>query len=449
MRIYLIIVLILSFLLGSCENDSVSVKNTNIIPVDNVQVIDSIKIQDTISLTSTILMKIKELPDVFLPEPVKLYLQNSKDVKFSLFNDNSAGFITNTNGVFSQVKIQYLKNYTGIEMLGFCFYKKQNGKFISSFFFVQKNGNSWSNSTQLVLNNSLLKEIEKQIGTSLTYVKQDGLYAYQTDASEHALLFDFSSDSKIFISVNSSWVPIANLTFSDGVFHILDNDISSSVPAKMLNSRELDTCSHYYTLNSALLDSNNVHIVDFSSIGLTNLDSKIAKLNNLQIIILNDNFLTNLPDKFTELSKLQILRANNNYLEKLPDNFDELTFLEEISVSNNKITDLPEGVFNIVSLKVLNIDHNLLENIDYQWKGLTNLVILNLSNNNISELPASIGDLENLISLDISNNPINNLPDEIYSLKNLAYIDVTNTEIPDDQIVELMGLNAEITVISD
>ncbi|MBN2663325.1 MAG: leucine-rich repeat domain-containing protein [Bacteroidales bacterium] len=448
---YLIFIFLATVFL-SCENDTIkpdNQSNDNNVTTDTSAKIDNFTIDQKDSLSEYIILEIvKNLPFDYLPKPIQAYIDDSEDVSMKLFDYNSAGFIIDNNKNYTQAKIQYLKIHTNMDIVGVYFFEKSNFGFKNYFYFLQKQGSNWLNITQFIISNEILSNIEENLDANLSYSNINGIYAYSSDYTEKALLFDFSNNPKIYIFEKNTWSEVSEITFFEGVFNLVKND-NPTLSTKMLNQRELDNCIHFYSLNEALKDTQNVYIANFANIGLSFLSDQIAELKRLQILILDDNYLTKIPDKLTELQKLQIIRANNNSLENLPQNIGLLSNIEEISVSFNKISFIPNSITKASNLKILNIDHNLLSDININWGKLNKLVILNISNNNISILPASIGKIDDLISLDISNNPISNLPDDFFLLKKLAYIDVTNTNIPDNQIVKLMGLNAEITVVMD
>lgn len=447
-----LIFILLTTILFSCQDASVTpgeTTNNTIINTDSSVQIDNITIDDADSLSKYIVLDIlKDLPFDYLPSPIQAYLDNSKNVTLSLLDYNSVGFTIDNNNNYTQAKAQYLKLQTGMDIIGIYYFKKTIEGFKNYFYFLQKQGNSWLNVTQFIISNTIIANIEENLDTKLSYINTNGVYSYSSEYTDKALLFDFSNNSKIYIFDKNTWSEASKITFFDGVFYLAEN-ASLTLSTKMLNQRELDNCTHFYSLNDALKDTQKVYIADFANIGLSVLSEQIAELKRLQILILDDNYLTQIPNKISNLKKLQIIRANNNSLENLPQNIGLLSNLEEISVSFNNISSIPNSITNAANLKILNIDHNLLSDININWSKLSKLVILNISNNNISQIPASIGNIESLISLDISNNPISILPEEFFSLKKLSYIDVTNTNIPDNQIVKLMGLNAEITVVMD
>jgi len=435
-------------MLFSCKNDVIHSDNqtkSDIFSTDTIQT----SYNNTDTLAKYIVLDIiKELPFDYLPKPAQLYLTGTDNVDLILLNYNSVSFSYENNNNYTQAKIQYLKDQTNKDIVGVYFFEKSCNGFINHFYFFQKNNSKWSNVTQIIVNNSIINCIEHNLNTNLSYNNVNGFFAYSSEFSDKALLFDFSNNSKIYIFDQNTWSEVNSIIYSEGVLTIKETDLPT-LHTKMLNSSQLDACKHFYNLDEALNDSQNVYIINFASIGLYSLNEKFTELKRIQVLILDDNYLVSISDKIFDLKKLQILRINNNSLEFLPDNIGYLNNLEEISVSNNKITNIPSSIVNAKNLKVLNLNNNLLSDINLNWENLENLIILNLSNNLITNLPASIGSINSLISLDISNNPISSLSNEIFNLTNLTYIDVSNTNISDDQIVELMSINAEITVIMD
>ncbi len=450
----IILIFLIFFLLLSCSNDESYKNTTSKNPVEKNNELSEnnfVEKQNGSEDLSKhkILNKISDIPQNYLPIAVKKYLNNNDSVKMELFDYNSAGFIYSKTSNFTQIKVQYLKNHTDLELLGFFYFKKDKFGYKNYFYFIQSLKGSWSNVTQLFVSKSLTDYVSDILNTDLYYQKQSGYYSYTTDYTNKAMLFDFSNESKIYIFKNDQWQSVGEIRFSEGLFIPEIEQKNDTYPAKMLNTDELDACKHYHSLKNALSDSENVYVADFSSLGIDFLSKDVAKLRRLQILILNDNSLKILPDEITELPKLQILRSNNNKLESLPPQIGYMKNLQEISVSNNNLQYIPVSFAKAQSLQILNLDNNSLNSIVIDWSNMDNLVVLNVSNNNLTKLPTTIGNLKNLISLNISNNPIESLPDQIYNLEHLEYIDVRNTNLPEEQILKLMNMSMEITVIDD
>lgn len=446
MRIKIFVFIIISSIFFSCENEIEQNNNNsdtnNIVDTNNSTVLFS----DSTSNNSSVNI-LNDFSKSAIPLPIKEYLNNNLEVEISYNNDFSSTFtLYDSNNNYTQAKIQDLKQITNQDIICFSFFEKKDDTYNNYFCFFQKHNNNWSNVTQLLVNRNIINYFSTELNIEFRYENVDGFYAYCAYQCNNAILLDFENNSFICLLENNVWKNNTKIQYSEGYIKMGGRDNNYS---NMLSANELDQCKHYYSLNEALLDTQKVYIANFASLGINYIDEKITKLKRLQVLILNDNYISEMPDFISELKKLQILRCNNNFLESLPIEIGKLDKIEEISASNNKLKEIPAELSNARNLKILNLNNNLISNIDIDWSKLNQLIIINLSNNNISIIPQSFGDIETLISLDISNNPISNLPENIYSLKNLSYIDVSNTNIPDDQIVDLMGLNADITVVMD
>lgn len=440
----LLILLIFAFI--SCD-DNTHINNE----VDTVRVVvnDNKLPENNDTLSNYIILdKIKGINTNILPFPIREYLLDNKSIKLNLFDYYTAGFQTDDNDEYFQAKAQYLKPYTGKEIICFNVFKSNSAGFTNYFYFLQKFNGEWTNISESLVSDEIIKLLKTELNTNIDYQKANNLNAYFSGKTDKALLFDFSSSSKILVFVNDNWISVGQIGFVDNKLQLIAKT-NNSGSAKMLSSNELDASKRYTNLEWALSDSSNVYILDLSSIGMTKFKNSICNLKRLQVLILEDNYLTELPEEICSMNKLQILRIGSNQIKSLPTNLGSFINIEEITASNNSISFLPISLGKATSLRVLNLDHNKLSSIIVDFSLMKNLVILNLSYNNISSLPTSIGDLENLISLDISNNPIQSLPNQIYKLKNLTYVDISKTNIPDSQIVRLMDENPDMTIIMD
>ncbi|MBN2892049.1 MAG: leucine-rich repeat domain-containing protein [Bacteroidales bacterium] len=442
--------LLFSFVFFSCHNDSDSNGSIDTVSVVIDNIIDSnnnYSSADTLS-GHIVLDMLKTIDSDFLPLPAKKYLENPSSVKADFFDQFSVGFQFNDGYEYFQAKVQYLKPYCGMDIIGFFVFKSDDSGYTNYFYFLQYYNENWTNVSQLLLTDEVINLIINELNTNIDYRSINNTYAFVSGKTDKALLLDFSANSKIFVFTNENWISVAQIGFSENKINLIKKEQNSN-GAKMLTSNELDRETRFTDFTDAILDSAAVYILDLTSIGMSRLDSTISHLKRLQVLILEDNYLTQIPGQVCKLKNLQILRINSNNLNELPEDIGLLENLEEISASNNNLTYLPLSLSKATKLKILNFDHNLLTSIIIDFSGMKNLAVLNLSDNKLKGLPTSIGKLENLISLDISNNPIESLPNQIYNLKNLHYIDLTKTNIPDSQIIRLMNINPDITIVMD
>lgn len=444
---YKYLYILLPFFLLSCDDGNVDNNQIDTLHIKQNNGQNHSQIYDTLS-NYIILDKIKEIDPTSLPFPVKKYFENPNSVKLELIDYYSANFQLQSDNEYFWAKVQYLKPYYGKEIISFFVFKKDTLGFTNYFFFLQNINGKWSNVSEIFITDEIITLLKTELNTNIEYKTISSISAYFSGKTNKALRFYFSNVSKILILIDNNWISVGQIIFKNNSF-ILISTTSNTGQAKFLSADELDLTKRYTNVNQALADSTNVYILDLASIGINALDNRICNLKRLQILILDDNYLTKFPTEICNLEKLQIIRINSNQITELPTDFGIMSNIEELSVSHNKISFLPLSLSNAKSLRILNLDHNLLTTIVIDFSNLQELIILNLSHNNLKILPTSIGYLENLISLDISNNPIKNLPNQIYQLKNLNYVDVSNTNIPDSQIVKLMDINPEMTIIMD
>ena len=441
----------LFFIFISCDSRNINNSNTDSTTINNYNNKSdnnsSNQINDSL-LNYVILDKIKEVSTNFLPIPIKKYLKEPKSVQLDLLDYYSAEFQFENNNEYFQANVQYLKPYYGKEIISFCVFKGNNSEFTNYFFFLQKFNEEWTNISELFISDEIIKLLKTELNSNIEYKTIDQISAYYSDKTDKALLFDFSNTSRILVFIKNNWISIGQIDVINNKMIILSNT-SNIGRSKLLSPSELDLTKRFTNFNQAIADSSNVYILDLASVGLTELNEDIDKLKRLQILILEDNYLSELPPEICSLDKLQVLRINSNQIKELPIDLGLAKNIEEITASYNKLSYLPISLNQAKKLRVLNLDHNLLTSIIIDFSEMQDLVILNLSSNNLSTLPTSIGNLKNLISLDISNNPIKSLPNQIYDLKNLTYVDLTKTNIPETQIIKLMDLNPEMTIVMD
>lgn len=432
----------------SCD-DSTNNQNYTDTTKTSINVDNSFHQENIDTLNNYIVLdKIKELPFDLLPYPVAEFFKNNPNSKLDLFDYFSAGFQIEEEYEFYQTKIQYLKPYCGKEILGIFAFKKDTSGYTNYFLFLEKVNNNWTNISQYILSERIIDFLITELSVNIEYKKAKKMKAYVSGKSNEALLFDFSNKSKIFVYKNNNWLSIGQIGFVNGKIDLLKRETNTN-GTKMLSSNELDLSKRFTNLSQAIEDSTNAYILDLTSLGVSVLDTNILQLKRLQILILEDNYLSILPQNIWQLNNLQVLRCNTNKLTSLPENIGQLSNLEEISATDNELTYLPLSLAEAYNLKVLNFSNNNISSIVLDFSNLTELAVLNLSDNELKTIPTSIGNLKNLISLDISNNPIVSLPNQIYQLTNLNYIDISKTNIPDSQIVKLMDINPDLTIIMD
>ncbi|XP_031626752.1 leucine-rich repeat-containing protein 58 [Contarinia nasturtii] len=184
----------------------------------------------------------------------------------------------------------------------------------------------------------------------------------------------------------------------------------------MITTLPSQTLSHF----------NNLHVLDLSSNGLTQLPANLLQICPLLTkLILKNNLLTNssLPKCFKSSIKqsgLRELNLSGNLLTHFPDAVLELNNLKYLYLGANKITSISKEIWRLQSLNVLSLGGNLIADVPDTVGNLQQLQALTLCDNLIEILPANIARLTNLKSLLLHKNRLRHLPRDIITLKNLV-----------------------------
>ena len=100
--------------------------------------------------------------------------------------------------------------------------------------------------------------------------------------------------------------------------------------------------------------------LDFSSVGIVNLNRDIWKFTFLTCIYLNNNRLTVLPKELGLLKGLTKLDVSGNQLTSIPPQLGMLTNLKEFLLFDNDIQTLPNELGTLYQLELLGLEGNPL-----------------------------------------------------------------------------------------
>ncbi len=157
---------------------------------------------------------------------------------------------------------------------------------------------------------------------------------------------------------------------------------------------------NYVSIWPKLMD---VHFIDLTSRGLTQIPSGIFQAINLQQLILTDNHLTQLPVELFQLTNLQRLSIGCNSITQVPNNITQLVNLKRLYWRNNKLTNIPSDIASLTNLQVLYLGINKLTDIPSSFSKLINLQQLDLGYNSIKTLPTCMTQLTNLQKLTLED----------------------------------------------
>lgn len=169
------------------------------------------------------------------------------------------------------------------------------------------------------------------------------------------------------------------------------------------NSIEMEV----YTSDSSDSDSHEQKTIDYSRLGLTvecleeNLSHlhKISKLTDIETVLLNHNLIATLPSHtLTRFNNLHVLDLSSNGLTQLPQDLLQICPLNKLILKNNLLTNgsLPKcfksAKYN--GLRELNLSGNLLTHFPDAVLELNNLKYLYLGANKITSISKDIWRLQ-------------------------------------------------------
>ena len=402
-----------------------------------------------------VLQIIKTIEKKLLPAIVNQYLINTDLVNAKIIDNRTIKFFTTNKGTYFQTKIHLFDTETDKQILCISSFQNLDTLFYNSFYFLERNNKTWTNISLQIIPSFAIQIIEIELQKNFTFRKispKHSIFSFKCEQSKYGISFSYNKNvcqiSKLECcdSLNKK----ISTTFLEIVLKNNKFEISKSAnsnPQGLLSDNELDNARRYTITTKALLESNNVYILDLSGQEISRLPADIRKLKKVQILILLNNNLKELPIEIGELSNLQIIRANSNRIAEIPKELGLLKFLEELSLANNNLKTLPVELYNLKNIRILNLESNKLSKINIEVNNMDKLVSLNLNNNKLTYLPKQIGGLQNLILLNISNNNIKQLPSEIQNLKNLKLLYIENTLISYQEVKRIKKLLPNTEVI--
>ena len=396
--------------------------------------------QKTISTPPQIIDFLKQIDKQYLPPIVQNYFKKHGDVSIYLIDKQTIKFYENKGSSAHFAQIKLLKTSNNKEIIFINGIEKDSLKYESYFYALLRQKNNFPNITLLIIPDQVIQIFKLELNTQIVYRRLGNFWAYISDSSSYALDFDFHGDnayvSRCFLTMGGkpemcnvimNFIWIGNKF----TFKMLFSNTQSS---NLLSEEELEQVRRYTSLDKALIDPENVYIIDLQGENLQKLPSDIGLFKHLQILILTDNNLDSLPDELGQLTNLQVLRAENNRIKYLPSSLGNLTNMTELSLANNQISWIPYEYARLINLQKLDLSNNNLQILAFDMSGLQNLYSLELAYNKFKKVPSQIFKLKKLLYLDLSYNPIKLIPREFLFMPSLQYLIITGTEIDSSQI---------------
>jgi CCR4-NOT transcription complex subunit 6 len=100
--------------------------------------------------------------------------------------------------------------------------------------------------------------------------------------------------------------------------------------------------------------------LDFSGVGISNLNPEVWRFTFLTCVYLNNNRLSVLPKELGMLKGLTKLDVSGNQLTSIPPQIGMLTNLKEFLLFDNDIQTLPNGLGTLYQLELLGLEGNPL-----------------------------------------------------------------------------------------
>lgn len=162
-----------------------------------------------------------------------------------------------------------------------------------------------------------------------------------------------------------------------------------------------------YTSDSSDSDSHEQKTLDYGRLGLTvecleeNLSHlhKISKLTDIETVLLNHNLIATLPSHtLTRFNNLHVLDLSSNGLTQLPQDLLQICPLTKLILKNNLLTNgsIPKCLKSAKhnGLRELNLSGNLLTHFPDAVLELNNLKYLYLGANKITSISKDIWRLQ-------------------------------------------------------
>lgn len=185
----------------------------------------------------------------------------------------------------------------------------------------------------------------------------------------------------------------------------------------------------YVPTEKEVQDMNEIRVVNFFGMNLTNLPDSIGRLSQLTVLRTHNNLLTDLPESIGNLYQLNELDVCENNLKYLPECIGNLSKLTDLNVSYNQLTNLPESIGNLSKLTNLSLSQNQLTNLPEHIRNLPNLSSLNIIGNQFTKLPKWLCEIKSLTDFQLGGNPITTLPLWLGDMKQMTSIGLSGLNL--------------------
>jgi hypothetical protein len=225
------------------------------------------------------------------------------------------------------------------------------------------------------------------------------------------------SDGFSQIGSEGTWYGI---TVSDDhviVIDLHDNQLSGSIPPKLVNLSNLEVLS---------LGENRLS---------GSILAELGNLGELKELYLHDNQLSgSIPQELGNLSNLEKLGLSTNQLSgSIPPGLGNLSNLDGIDLGSNQLSgSIPTELGNLGNLRNLFLYGNQLSgSIPPELGNLSNLEFIIFSNNRLSgNIPPELGNLSNLYGLCLNYNQLSgSIPLELGNLKKLVFLMLSSNQL--------------------
>mgnify|MGYP001199173103 CR=1 FL=1 len=191
-----------------------------------------------------------------------------------------------------------------------------------------------------------------------------------------------------------------------------------------------------------LQSTSNIELGD-RNVELWGVTYSVAETDSLYFIY--NQITGEIPPELFNLTYLAL--SGNQLTGSIPSEIGNLTNLEFLAISRSALTgEIPSEIGNLTNLTELYLLLNdLTGEIPPEIGSLTNLTYLNLYNNDLTgSIPPEIGNLTNLTSLDLSLNQLTGeIPSEIGNLTNLTELGLSLNQLTGEIPATICDLNLD------
>ena len=130
-----------------------------------------------------------------------------------------------------------------------------------------------------------------------------------------------------------------------------------------------------------------------------------ANLSDLEVVNFSGNLFTQFPYQLLDMASLREIHLGSNKLTALPRNYERLQRLEVLYLGGNQLKSVPEELCQLRNLSSLNLSNNQISSLPTNLAKMRRIKTLALHNNNLTTLPTELVKL-NLYELSLRNNPL-------------------------------------------